>query len=155
MKKVFGFGEQLSIGNLGEQDFLKYYKELSPKKSLDDKAIDFTLGDGKLVELKSDSYDLNLTPNFFIEMYGNVENSSFGGPFKAMKDKIDFFVYYFPKNKTFFWFDTVKLCYTAEKIILDLKLKPKYIRNKTWTTLGYAINRDSLKEILIKTDIFN
>src|SRR5271170_7514484 len=99
--KVFDFKAQMAIGDQGEKDFLERYTSLAPKKSTKDRAVDFILGDGKKVELKSDSYSMEETENFFMEIYGCITTSKLGGPLRAKADNIDYFVYYFPKNKTF------------------------------------------------------
>ena len=152
-KQTFGFQEQLNIGNKGEKDFLRYFKELEPKKS-EAREVDFILKNGKTCELKSDSYLMEETPNYFMEMFSNTESGSLGGPFRAAQDNVDYFIYYFPKNKVFHWFETQKLCKLVEEKILILKLKPKNIRNKGWTTSGYCVPRSELESILIRKDVF-
>jgi len=153
MDETFDFNTQLEIGNDGESDFQKYYSNLGPKKSKD-RRIDFILADGKTVELKTDTYDMDKTPNFFMEIFGNIGDSSIGGPWRTMQDSIDFFVYYFPKNRTFFWFETVPLCLVLDGVIASNQLSPKEIKNKGWTARGYAVPRKALESVLLKQDTF-
>lgn len=152
-KTLFDFQKQLFVGDIGEADFIKLYDKLSPKKS-DDKKIDFFLSDGSTVELKTDTYDMEATPNFFMETLGNVDSGALGGPWRARQDKITYFVYYFKKNKTFFWFKTEQLCDLLETIITSRKLKTKTIWNKGWSAEGYAVPRESLESILHQKDTF-
>lgn len=152
MEEVFDFGTQLDIGNDGEADFQKYYHSLCPKKSHDRK-IDFIFNTGKTVELKTDTYDMDKTPNFFMEMFGNTYDGKIGGPWRAMQDSVNFFVYYFPKNKTFFWFDTVRLCKLLDQLVAA-GLQPKEILNKGWKAMGYAVPRSAVTAALLKQDIF-
>ena len=152
--KVFDFKAQMAIGNKGEQDFLTQYKSLGPVKSEDDKTFDFRLGNGKKVELKSDSYSMEETENFFMEVCGCITTAKLGGPLRAKQDKVDYFVYYFPRNKTFFWFRTDELCERLELIILTKKYKAKDIKNKGWTAIGYAIPRSEFADLEMKQDKF-
>lgn len=151
--QVFDFNEQLGVGNAGEADFRKFYAELKPTKS-QDRRFDFYILDGKTVELKTDTYDMGQTGNFFMELFGNASEGKMGGPWRAMQDGVDFFVYYFPKNRTFFWFRTVELCSRLDALVAQMGLKPKEIKNRTWSTLGYTIPREMLVDIEYKNDIF-
>lgn len=152
MAEIFDFDTQLGVGNDGESDFQKHYRSLRPKKS-NDRKIDFVLNTGKTVELKTDTYDMDKTPNFFMEMFGNIDDGKIGGPWRAMQDSVDFFVYYFPKNKTFFWFETVKLCGLLDQIVAA-GLQPKEILNKGWKARGYAVPRSSVTSALLRQDTF-
>lgn len=153
--KVFKFQEQLKMGNEGEAAFLKFYAKRKPVKSVQNRDYDFLIDGDKKVELKTDQHCLTETENFFIETVSDEENNSPGGPYRAARDSVDYFVYYFSKNKIFFWFEPISLCRLVDKIIAKGKEKPKKINNKSWITVGYAIKRDSLKEICLKIDDFN
>lgn len=152
--KIFGFKNQLNVGDIGEKDFAVYYKELSPAKS-DDRAIDFHLNTGESVELKTDTYPMVKTPNFFFETVGNTNSGKLGGPFRAKEDGVKLFVYYYLSDKQFFWFDSKKLCALIEKMISTNKFKIKVIKNKTWETHGYALPREEFSKILVRHDIFS
>lgn len=150
-KKVFNFKTQMAVGDKGEKSFVESYPELAPVKS-DDRAIDFHLKDGKSVELKTDDYAMEATENFFMEI---TSHGKVGGPYRAKQDDVDYFVYYFIKNKTFFWFDTMKLCDALDAIIPVKKLKLKTIRNHGWEAQGYAVPRESLEHVLMRKDVFD
>lgn len=150
---LFDFGEQLVVGDDGERDFLKHYANLIPKKS-DDRRIDFILGDGKKVELKTDTYDMSATQNFFMELFGNIDKGQIGGPWRAMQDNVDYFVYYFKKNKTYFWFESKSLCKHLDNIIAQGRLQPKIINNKGWAARGYAVPRSQLELVQLRKDSF-
>ena len=152
--KTFGFKAQMAIGDKGEKDFLKRYKDLNPVKS-EDRAIDFHLSDGKTVELKSDSYPMEKTENMFFETLSDMDSGKIGGVHRAKRDKIDYFVYYYPTNKTFFWFDVDKLHAAVEKLIKSGSYKAKIIRNSRWLTQGYALPRSAFKDIILKEDVFS
>jgi hypothetical protein len=152
MGKFFDWQEQLDVGDVGEKDFLQYYKDLKPIKSKD-LTVDFWLKNGWSVELKTDTYDMNKTPNFFMELYGN-EQKKLGGPWRAKKDCLNLFCYYFKKNKTFFWFEPSSLVDLIDQIILKDKLSTVDIVNDGWTAVGYKIARKDVESLLIRKDIF-
>jgi hypothetical protein len=143
MSKTFDFNAQLGLGNLGELDFSRYYVNEKPVKSTD-LAYDFLLGNGKKVEVKTDSYSMDRTGNFFMELYSDVRRMTLGGPWRAANDNVDLFVYYFQPNKTFFWFEPKTLCQELEKAVFQYHFPIRTIRNKSWETQGYAIPRDIL-----------
>lgn len=154
--KVFNFNDQKRIGDVGESDFIKVYQKLKPKKSEKDFRIDFTLNNGKTVELKTDSYDMEKTPNFFMEQMtisGNKTN--LGGPWRSKDHKVDYFVYYFLNNKVFFWFEPIVLCEFLDKFIGEFKVKPVSIPNKDsrggyYEAVGFKIPRESVKPLLLR-----
>lgn len=156
MGKVFNFHDQRRIGDVGEADFVRIYEKLEPKKSLTDFKIDFSLNNGKTVELKTDSYDMEKTPNFFMEQLTiSGPNSSLGGPWRSKEHKVDYFVYYFIKNRIFFWFEPVSLCEFLDKFIEEYSLKPISIpnidnRGGYYEALGFKIPRDSVTPVLLR-----
>jgi len=121
---------------------------------VDDRRFDFVLKDGRTVELKTDTYHMQDTPNFFMEIFGNIAEEKIGGPWRALQDGVDFFVYYFPKNKTFFWFETRSLCKELDTLVAHGILVPKEIRNAGWVARGYAVPREALNQVLLRQDTF-
>jgi hypothetical protein len=152
MSFVFDWQDQLEVGDVGETDFLRYYKKLAPKKSKD-LTVDFWLKGGLSVELKTDTYDMAKTSNFFMELYGN-EQKKLGGPWRAKQDCVNLFVYYFKHNKTFFWFDPLTLTEVVDKIIQSKKLSPVKIVNDGWAAEGYKIARTDVQCVCMRKDTF-
>lgn len=151
-KKVFDFQTQMKAGDLGEALFLKCYASLEPQKSHGDLRVDFHLKDGKTIELKADTYREEDTPNFFMEYFSDMNTGKKGGPWRALDDGIDYFVYLFLKNKTFYWFEPRVICPILDKFIEGKSYKQ--IKNKGWLTIGYTVPRDSLSGLLVKKDVF-
>lgn len=153
--RYFNFDDQFRTGVVGENDFVRVYGEMGATKSVDRKA-DVVLGDGKTVELKTDTYDMAKTPNFFMEQLTVSDNgSNLGGPWRSKEHDIDYFVYYFLSNKVFFWFTPVTLCEFLDKYIAEHGLRPIKIPNKDrrggyYEALGFKIPRDSVKPVLIR-----
>jgi hypothetical protein len=151
--RVLDWQEQLNVGDVGEKDFVKYYSELKPIKSKD-LSVDFWIKNGWSVELKTDTYDMNRTPNFFMELYGDITTKKLGGPWRASRDCLNLFCYYFKTNKTFFWYEPKMLTSAVDEIIQRNRLTTVEIPNKGWTSEGYKIRRDDLNSILLKRDVF-
>lgn len=153
--RFFKFDEQLAIGNIGETNFQQYYSELNPQKSKD-KKIDFILNNNHTVELKTDSYNMEKTPNFFMEQYTVSDDKiNLGGPWRTKEHGVNLFVYYFLNNKVFFWFCPITLCEFLDKYIKDNKLNKISIPNKGsngtyYEAQGYKIPREILKSIWLK-----
>ena len=147
----------MRIGDIGESDFIKIYENLKPVKSVEDRKIDFTLNNGKTIELKTDSYSMSKTLNFFMEKNTVLpdERTISGGPWRSKEHKIDYFVYYYVTEKVFYWFDPKTLCKFLDKYIKKNELKAVSIPNKDskgnrFYSYGYKIPRESLVPILLK-----
>jgi hypothetical protein len=153
-RKKFDFNTQLSTGDVGEKDFQKYYSELNPEKSAEDLKYDFKLINGDTLELKTDTYDMDATPNFFMEYYSDMRKMKVGGPWRAFQDEVDVFVYYFLSNRTFFWFRTKTLHEALEKYISESNPRLKSVPNKGWITQGFTVPREILTPVILKKDIF-
>jgi hypothetical protein len=143
-KKTFDFDEQLKIGNRGEKLFLELYPKV---KKEDGRIYDFSL-DGKTIELKTDTYSMDDTPNFFMEHLSDVNTGRLGGPWRALEDKVDYFVYMFITQKQCFWFKPKPLVEYLDDYIKTVGYKT--VKNKAWTSHGYTIDRELLKHLEIK-----
>lgn len=141
-ERTFHWGKQLNVGKQGERIFQELYPEVT---KTDGRINDFTLN-GEGVELKTDTYSMEKTQNFFFEFYGNIEKQSIGGPWRAVRDKVKWFVYMFVKDKKVFWFDSNELVEFLDKEVKKHKLK--YVKNIGYEACGYAIPRDTVKHLL-------
>ena len=144
-KKIFDFKKQLSIGQKGENLFVATYKYLNPIKSEEDLSYDFKISGNKKVELKLDTY-IN-AKNFFMEKYSSFEDKKVGGPWRG---KIDYFVYLFINEKTFYWFVQKDLLKFLDEYIKGKE--GKMVKNKGYTTLGYTVAKKILIEKCYKID---
>lgn len=142
--KRWDFKEQLQLGDRGEQLFLERYPrklEIFPGRE-----YDFTVKSSReKLELKTDSYNMDKSDNFFFERFSDVARETPGGPWRAAKDSVDIFCYYFVRHNL--WFEFRDLPALTKK--LDEMTKKQglvYIKNRGWTTAGYKVNRESLSE---------
>jgi hypothetical protein len=140
----FDFKAQLKVGNRGEELFLERYPrklEIFPGK-----AYDFTVKSSReTVELKTDTYNIDKSDNFFFERYSDVNKKSPGGPWRAKKDKIDIFCYYFVRHNI--WFEFRDIPGLVKKLdSLTKKQGLIYIKNRGWVTGGYKVKREDVEE---------
>ncbi len=152
---TFHFQRQLEIGKKGESLVDNYYKDQIER--LSGRKADFKiLGLDSLFELKSDSYPMDKTPNFFIEKFSDIEKKNPGGPYQALSHDCKYFCYFFVDAEKLFWFNTKKLVERCDALIKKHSLELKSVKNTRWVTGGYLINRewvrDLYKEINMKED---
>lgn len=147
---VFDFNKQLRVGGAGEKLFLDYYKKEFNLVKTDGIKYDFESGAGHSIELKTDTYPMNKTPNFFMERLGNVDKGKNGGPWRAYDDNVNYFVYLYIADRTAFWFETNRLI----KLLNDKEqtFKSRNIRNRSWTTMGYMVPRSVCECVLMRED---
>ena len=144
---IFEFNNSLKEGQYGEELFAKKYEEKLER--LDGLKNDFrVIKSGKTIELKGDYYDMNRTPNFFIERFSY--RNEIGGPWQALANNNDFFVYWFIKNKVEYIFKTKELVERLDKIVDNYELTS--IQNIHHVTRGYKIPRTELEDIATKRE---
>lgn len=149
---MFIFEKSIKEGEKGEQKFLLQMGSRIEKA--DGIKFDFIHKEtNKSIELKSDYYNTEKTPNFFMERYSSSYKQNAGGPWRALNDKVSIFVYYFPENNTAFFFNDIpKLVERLDTIINNSSLTPMNIPNNGYVTQGYRIRRDLLKDLYIKRE---
>jgi hypothetical protein len=145
MSNEFDFKEQLEVGTRGEELFLEHYpKKLTIHPGFDgDFIIDKT---GEKIELKTDTYNMDKTENFFIERYSDLYKESPGSAWQAYQHGCTKFCYYFVRHNLWYEFnDLPKLIERLE----DLTANMGYVRvkNKAWITAGYKIKRVLLEDL--------
>ena len=69
-----------------------------------------------------------------------------------ISNNVDFFVYHYTSDKTFYWFDPKALVkYIDEN---GHEFKKREIMNRGWSSMGLLIPRDKIAHLLIKKDTF-
>lgn len=139
---MHNFRSSLAKGKLGEELFNKHFPEL---KALNGRESDFIAPDGTLWELKTDSYDMNKTANFFFERFSNWSKQSDGGPWQALHHGSTNFAYMFTQNSKVFIFRTADLVYHLNRILSNYEAIK--IPNRGYETIGYKIPREELSHI--------
>jgi hypothetical protein len=150
-KSNFKFNTQLKIGKSGEDLFKKHYGPIyGIRPDSESMEYDFILENGAKVELKTDTYAMSDTPNFFFERFSDINTKKLGGPWRAKKDEVDYFVYLYVKDKMFYWFNPILLCAELDKI--TKKMQTKHIRNIAWTTSGFAVPRELCLHVCLRQE---
>lgn len=143
------FRESLEIGKMGELLMTGHFPNLT---ALNGKHSDFVdKNTGELYELKTDTYNINATPNFFIERYSNEGKKSPGSVWQAAEHGSTFFMYFYIRNHKLFLFKTAPLLERLELIIP--KFIPIGIPNKNYVTIGYKIPRIILNDLYEEIEI--
>lgn len=143
--KKWDMKTQLGVGAKGEKLLLKHWPEPVQKHPVF-KGPDFIDMHDKVIELKTDTYEMENTPNFFIERWSDLEKKKLGGPWQAYEKGVHIFVYLFIKNKTWFIFRDMPALIAR----LDKLTESAYginIPNKGWTTQGYRVKRSDLQDL--------
>jgi hypothetical protein len=141
----FDFHSMLAWSNEQEKHFAeniyKKHKLLPPE----DRTHDFLTPRGLKVELKSDTYDMNKSGNFFMEKYSNMYKKTPGGIWRAEADGIDIFIYHFVNNKVYYEFRDLKKVVKFLTKLTDNDYMVS-IPNKGYYTGGYKVPRDLLAD---------
>ena len=136
MGKVYSWKQQLEKGMKAEELFLDIC-HLNLTKS-DTRDYDFVTRDGRKVELKTDFYGEERTPNFFMERWSVMEQEKPGGPWQSKGKQVDLFIYLYADTGTYYVFSDLRaLCRVVEK--MNLPVVPD--RNKRYARGGYTVPR--------------
>ena len=145
MTDSWDFKKQLGVGDRGEELFLERY----PRKLeiFSGREYDFTLKNSReKLELKTDTYNIKKSPNFFFERYSDVHRKTPGGPWRAHRDEIDIFCYMFVRHNI--WFEFRNLPELVARLeVLTKKQGLIYIKNRGWVTGGFKVKRDDLIDL--------
>ena len=88
------------------------------------------------------------TPNFFMEHLSDIKSGKLGGPWRALQDNVDYFVYMYLAERKCFWFKPKPL---VEFLNTYIKTKSyKVIRNRGWSSHGYTVPRESVEHLFLK-----
>lgn len=144
MTKIWNMKKQLAQGKKAEKEFMEIYP--TPLTLVvDHRKWDLESECGLKVELKTDTYNMDKTENFFMERWSSIERKSPGGPWQALEKGANTFIYLFSNNCTYF--ECLSLISLVKKLNRLTEKQPLvYIKNAGWTTAGYKVPRQSLEE---------
>ena len=145
MGRVWDFKDQLLVGDAGARLFQERW-EAQTIPHADPKGPDFVDALARCIELKTDTYPMSKTPNFFMERWSDVGTRRPGGPWQAFGKGCNLFVYLFLADRVWFVFDDLPAL-LARLDSLTPGLPAKHIRNKGWVTEGYAVSRLALSDL--------
>ena len=143
------FKKSLEIGKAGEAALQKLWPDLV---QLPGRHSDFFLqSTGETVEVKTDSYSMSATANFFIELMRDVERERIGGPAQSLIHGSSLWVYWFIKDKVAFIFETRDLVAWLKEN--HMKYPQRNIKNNGWTTVGILVPREDLKALYTRREL--
>jgi hypothetical protein len=145
---MYQWNKQLAVGNKGEQlikdtypnDFDWFVKSY---------ASDFIYKKSNTpTEVKTDTYSINKTPNFFIERYSKYYDRSPGGPWQAWEKGSRIFIYFFINDRKLFVFKNLQaLIVLVEDYTAERETPLIEVPNDGYITLGYKIPRKILSNL--------
>lgn len=148
MEVIHKFSDSVQHGDAGEALFLEANPEY--RKGRYDSYTDFQSDlNGTTVELKTDTYSMERTPNFFIERYSSDQTMLPGGPYRNLNTT--YWVYYFLEQDTAFWFHPRDLVERIHELGLDDENTLVPIRNRGYNTLGWKIPRSAVEDLAVVT----
>lgn len=141
---AFKFLASLRVGQVGETLFFSAHCKDLVKE--DGRARDFSYKEsGEGIELKSDCWSMDDTPNFFMERWSNVEKKTPGGPWQSLSNGTRYYIYFYLPNLTYYTFEVSDLCRFLEKN--KAQWEAKEVRNPNYTTVGYRVPRSALEHL--------
>ena len=141
---VHSFSSSLKKGQIGEEILMNLWPGLI---RLDGRKADFITPDGELMELKTDSYNMSSTDNFFIELLSDIDRNAPGGPAQAALHGSSLWCYMYSQNETMFVFNTFELLERVKTLVATGLYRTVDIPNKSWTTRGVLIPRAVLIDL--------
>jgi hypothetical protein len=142
------FDSDLKIGQEAEDFLIKSYPNLLKKSK--DLRWDLETLSGKKIEVKYDRYPSHATNNLFIERISNNKTGSLGGPYRSLKDGVDYYLYMFKDTKEFYLFDVKNLIIRLERITPTLR--KLQVKNKHFVTHGYAVPKNDLIDLILNLE---
>lgn len=149
-KKVYSWKEQLSIGEQGEESFKAIWKTNFHSSLIKApvRDYDFLTEEGLKLELKSDNYAPDKTPNFFFERFSVLAQQKPGGPWQSYEKGADLFVYQFVlTSEAYIFRDITALIARIDYLVHEHSLKPRKVANRTYFASGYAVERTLFKDL--------
>lgn len=158
------FKKDLKRGSKGESLFLDYHPEYQLTEcKTKQKSYDFiNPKTEETVELKTDFYCMDKTPNYFIERFSDYHKRTLGGPFRCHLT-CDYYVYLFHKQRISFWFNTKQLVERVNEWAgvgpevrppwnkVNLSKGLVFINNGRWQTAGHKVPRSLLEDLVIES----
>jgi hypothetical protein len=145
-KPIPNFQADLARGRIGELAFLHATK--GTVEPTDGRTGDFIIkGTKTKIEVKSDYYDPNKTPNLFLEKYRSGNKP--GGCFQALEHGCKYFLYCFVQTGTIYAFKTKELCERLDLLHDSKNLTLTSVENPNYTTRGLKVHRDLVTDLMI------
>lgn len=148
-KPTPNFQSDLSRGRIGELAFIHACE--GTVEPLDGREGDAKVtGTRTKIEVKSDSYNMDRTQNFFMEKYRSGNRS--GGVFQSIEHGCKYYAYIYVPNGELFIFDCKQLADRLNILHDSKNLTLTSVGNGTYTTRGLKVHRDWLTDIMLSPE---
>lgn len=146
---IHNFHKSLKKGQAVEAQFLEKFKDRITQHESGGKVADFSiLRTGKTIELKTDFYHPDKTPNFALELFSYGTKA--GGPFQSQEKGVDFFVYQFAQTGDIYCFEVGPLVAELKRIQNTCRLIE--VPNHGFKTTCLLVPRGLLSKLNIKLE---
>jgi len=140
------FQNDLARGRLGELAFI--HASDGTMEPLDGKEGDVRIAGTRIkCEIKTDSWDMDVTPNAFLEKFRSGNRP--GGPWQALEHGCKYFIYVYSKNAEILIFDTKQLIKRLEDLHDSRNLTLTSVGNGSYTTRGLKVHRDWVTDLML------
>lgn len=140
------FQTDLARGRIGELGFL--HATGGTVTPTDGREGDFIItGTNIKLEVKTDNYDLDRTPNCFLEKYRS--GNRLGGPWQSAEHGCKYFLYCFASHGVIFTFETKKLIERLDLLHDSKNLTLTDVQNPGYVTRGLKVNRDLITDLML------
>lgn len=142
------FNDDVKRGDKGENKLLNAYSFLEKDSTDGHDMLDNRNDPPITVEVKTDFYDMEETPNFFMERYSDDKKFKLGGPWRSANHNTDIFLYQFINNNKVFWFsDIPELVRCLDEYVSKNNPEVMRIKNARYYTLGFKIPREAVSHL--------
>jgi hypothetical protein len=148
-KPVPNFQADLSRGRIGELAFIHACQ--GTVEPLDGREGDArVVGTRTKLEVKSDSYDMDRTTNFFMEKYRSGNRP--GGVYQSLEHGCKYYIYIYVPNAEIFIFDCAALAERLDLLHDSRNLTLTSVGNGSYTTRGLKVHRDWVTDLMLNPD---
>lgn len=145
-KATPNFHKDLSVGRIGELALIHACNgTLEPTDGREGDAR--IVGTKNVVEIKTDSYDMDRTTNFFMEKYRSGNRP--GGAWQSLEHGCKYFIYCFSQNAEIFVFNTAALVDRLNLLHDSKNLTLTSVGNGSYTTRGLKVHRDWVTDLML------
>lgn len=145
-KPTPNFQSDLARGRIGELAFIHACE--GTVEPLDGREGDAKIkGTRTKLEIKSDSYNMDKTPNFFMEKYRSGNKP--GGVYQSIEHGCKYYIYVYVPNSEIFIFDTRALADRLDLLHDSKNLTLTSVGNGSYTTRGLKIHRDWVTDLML------
>lgn len=148
IKNPASFNVDIHRGDAGEEMFMEYFPTYT--KGNYKQRADYDLickYSGATVELKTDYYSMERTPNIIVEYYSDIDKQKLGGPWRC--PGTTYFVYFYIQQGVFLWFPMTPLLERLNSLGFNQNGRMVRVPNLGYTTGVHKVPRKEIMDICV------